>query len=908
MRTLLLICLLLIFPFWGYAWQQSQADLVATAAVTSPSKCGRSTGAVVVSVEGGSGQYTYSTGTTTPGGLPAGPGFVGVTDALTGAVDTAFYDIPVVTAEAVVAATVHLPNCAGQFAFVAESVIPGNYFKLPYSFSLQTADGLPVANAGTLLPGDYLMWVADADSCVLPAVPFTVGALPPISLSGTLQQATCDAGGSVALQLSGGTGTLLSDWEDLPGPENGATRTHLPRGRYRVNVYDSLFCQQSAEFLVSRACGRRDTFHLLVPKGGVNSFCAALPHGFSAQEGTFQLLGSAAGSVHGSWSLQENCLQYQALQTVGFGVDVICLTETYPSLNAAGGDITDTLCIRVHILEQPATQQTVHFTVQVNQNALACGLVPNYPGPRQLVPLNIPAVNGVAEFGTYAVDPADACLTYSAFDTPKFFADSMAVAVCDQQQHICHVIAYVASVLPWSDCSGGILDIDSLSLPTIDCVAGAEVCLDIPFNDVGNYNVFDNRKPFFNFLTGCNEVEVVRYTVDLNAAPLFGNGPYQLLLWAIEDIAYGTPFATLEELAAFMKAQDPLGNWHIENGIYITGGVSGMLSSYSFMAISNGSGQTTEFPAVILNNPRGSVFRFDTGEHFVTFKRIQTGCSDTLRVGVTCYDCPPIHTYPADQFGNIAWEAPSCAGDTLLLTQIPFVEVADWAFFAGNIPVPFTIKDGLIAFRFDTGYHLIKLYNKVTTCSYNLSFFYDCRNAPVDTLTATVRVNQQIAVCPDQQLLAPPVITVFNICSDHLQAPNVSVEYDEVDFCALLTGLSPGTDTLCLQLCNADGACATTLVWVTVTSDGDNLVVYNGISPNGDGKNDFWTIEGITALPDNEVWVYNRWGNEVFHQKSYDNTWDGSWNEAPLPAGTYYYVIDPGNGGKVQKGSLTIAY
>jgi len=46
--------------------------------------------------------------------------------------------------------------------------------------------------------------------------------------------------------------------------------------------------------------------------------------------------------------------------------------------------------------------------------------------------------------------------------------------------------------------------------------------------------------------------------------------------------------------------------------------------------------------------------------------------------------------------------------------------------------------------------------------------------------------------------------------------------------------------------------------------------------------------------------VYNRWGNVVFQREGYTNNdpWDGLWEEANLPIGTYYFVIVLGNGSK----------
>jgi gliding motility-associated-like protein len=88
----------------------------------------------------------------------------------------------------------------------------------------------------------------------------------------------------------------------------------------------------------------------------------------------------------------------------------------------------------------------------------------------------------------------------------------------------------------------------------------------------------------------------------------------------------------------------------------------------------------------------------------------------------------------------------------------------------------------------------------------------------------------------------------------------------------------------------------------------DKLLVYNGISPNGDGKNDTWTIVGIEQFPDNEVRVFNRWGNLVFEQKGYSNlnAWNGVWNGKDLPDGAYFYVIDLGGDADTLSGYLHI--
>ncbi|MEQ6124971.1 Ig-like domain-containing protein, partial [Pseudotenacibaculum sp. MALMAid0570] len=88
-----------------------------------------------------------------------------------------------------------------------------------------------------------------------------------------------------------------------------------------------------------------------------------------------------------------------------------------------------------------------------------------------------------------------------------------------------------------------------------------------------------------------------------------------------------------------------------------------------------------------------------------------------------------------------------------------------------------------------------------------------------------------------------------------------------------------------------------------------------GFSPNGDGINDGWVIENITAFPNNVVSVYSRSGKLVFKKKGYQNDWQAVSNQVSsggldnkLPVGPYIYVIDLGNGSAPVRGWLYINY
>lgn len=67
-----------------------------------------------------------------------------------------------------------------------------------------------------------------------------------------------------------------------------------------------------------------------------------------------------------------------------------------------------------------------------------------------------------------------------------------------------------------------------------------------------------------------------------------------------------------------------------------------------------------------------------------------------------------------------------------------------------------------------------------------------------------------------------------------------------------------------------------------------DVVVPNVITPNGDGKNDVFRIDGLELQPDHTLSIFNRWGSEVYRSNGpYKNDWNGNgFNE-----GTYYYLL-----------------
>ena len=80
----------------------------------------------------------------------------------------------------------------------------------------------------------------------------------------------------------------------------------------------------------------------------------------------------------------------------------------------------------------------------------------------------------------------------------------------------------------------------------------------------------------------------------------------------------------------------------------------------------------------------------------------------------------------------------------------------------------------------------------------------------------------------------------------------------------------------------------------TVDIEVNNVIIPTLITPNLDGNNDFFVINGIETFGKTSLTVFNRWGARVYENKDYDNSWDGvDENGNILPDDTYFFIMKP---------------
>jgi gliding motility-associated-like protein len=158
--------------------------------------------------------------------------------------------------------------------------------------------------------------------------------------------------------------------------------------------------------------------------------------------------------------------------------------------------------------------------------------------------------------------------------------------------------------------------------------------------------------------------------------------------------------------------------------------------------------------------------------------------------------------------------------------------------------------------------------------------------------TATVRrgTNRTLEVY-NNDTIRPRRATSLKIVRPPLKgrADTISFRDGLIKYTATRAPSACGLDSFTYRVC-LDSICDTALVVITILCP-DSLRAYNAISPNGDGRNDVFLIDGLQKYPDHTVCIFNRWGNQVLNTKNYQNDWSGTWNGVNVPDGTYFYFV-----------------
>jgi len=485
-------------------------------------------------------------------------------------------------------------------------------------------------------------------------------------------------------------------------------------------------------------------------------------------------------------------------------------------------------------------------------------------------------------------------------DLTNLDPDSYSVTVTDANE--CSIAVddiIVADSCSADDCLGGFLAIATDTIMTMNCGGTIPYCVEIELEDILNYYITDNGDEFTGDIWGCNFDSVVTYSAF--TIPSQGTfGPYNLNSWTINGVSYSGAFDTTNDLVDSMNVWDTNSNWNLDPATFIISG-GNPVNVYSNMQITQVL--TGAFSVLDVNTnlvPNSTSFALTVGGHELTFTNTITGCSDTINVDVFCITpeviIDTIYVQETDTICITSDELPGTvmdifndcegsAGDFVVFDLLEGVFcVTCEGFEVGTDSACITLCDD---YGFcDTTYMFITV---IEQDSFPGDIPPDADQDSTSTnggdgVVINVLENDTLnGVFDTLYVLDPPFDGEVLVNDDG------TISYDPND--AYCDDEVP--DYFTYVVCN-DYACDTTTVTVYVLCN--DLIVFTGFSPNGDGVNDFFHIDGIENYPDSELSVFNRWGNEVFFNKGYLNDWDGTWQGKILPDGTYFYVLEDGEG------------
>ena len=216
--------------------------ILLSAQITEPDCNGDQTGAIDLTVSGGTPAYTYSWNSGLPAtqdqnGLAAGTYCVTVTDA-NGCTESDCFDINE-NDPLEVTADITNPKCAGDNDGSIDLTVTGGTVDL---YTFQWDSGLPATEDQTgLAEGTYCVTVTDDNGCVVEAC-YDIEAPDALVVTASVEDIDCadDENGAINLQVSGGTAPYNYNWDN--GLPNTQDQSDLAAGTYCVTVTDANDC------------------------------------------------------------------------------------------------------------------------------------------------------------------------------------------------------------------------------------------------------------------------------------------------------------------------------------------------------------------------------------------------------------------------------------------------------------------------------------------------------------------------------------------------------------------------------------------------------------------------------------------------------------------------------------------
>ena len=885
---------------FGQAPSGDAPVIASPANITQVGCFGASTGAIDITVTGGSGNYSYlwsyqSRTTQDLNNIPAGTYSVTVTDTQTGLSTSGSFTVTQPSAALTVIAVPTNPNCTGSSTGAINLTVTGGTAPYNYNWSGTLPDG--VSSQTGLAAGTYSVTVTDANNCTVtqsatlidpPGVPLTISSM--------VQQVVCAGAstGRITLSITGGTSPYSISW-CCGLPANQTTVMNLAAGPYSVTVTDNLGCTATRTMTVGE--NPPLVVNSITPTPIINGNDGAI--NITVTGGTSGYSFSWSGPPGFAGSTQPNL---SGLNIPG----QYCVTVTDNS------GCTTTACVVLLERLRFGNVQIVSTCAGASTGTIDLGVTGGTPPYTYLWSpggATTPNRTGLAA-GTYNVTVTDQAgeQLQGSFVVGTFptIAISNTVVVHDTENPGC--IGSIALTLAggsapytlqWNTPNTGGPTISNLCAGTfIATVTDANGCTFVtPGIEVNTFALSAIPAP-----SVCPNDSTA--AIDLVVSG--GRAPYTYE-WRN---AAGVVVSTNEDLGNVppgtytVRVTEGSGNELLRT--FTVGSESGLAldvdvtSNYNGFDVSCAATSDGVMTATAFNGQGALTFEWRRNGAVVggAGATLSGAAAGAYEVQVTDeLGCSVVETLTLNAPGPIAIVAntisPSCVGGA----DGQVFATASGGVFA--LPYAFEWSNGAFGPRatfLRAGDYTVTV-NDVNNCTASATF----------TVSSPAPITVTLETSPATDGCNGSILAVVNGGT----APyTFTWSNGQVSNSPLLTELCPGeyfvmvTDS---RGCRPDPNLASGSVRDRRTPCLDIRTV---ITPDGDGLNEEFLISCVDEFRDNRLEIYNRWGQLVYQVENYDNTWSGTTrNGTELPDGPYYFVFeytDIDNARQQLRGSITV--
>lgn len=857
--------------------QPSQA-LATTAQTTNIDCFSNSTGTITLSPTGGTAPYSYqwSNGATTDvnSQLTAGNYDYTITDAHNCIYNgSASISQPANFLQANVTISAALCNgdATGSIDLNVSGGTPG------YSFlwsNNATTEDLSQLSAGT-----YIVTVTDANQCVYSNT-YTVTE-PQASLAAAVSSSAnvnCfgNATGSISMNITGGTSPYTYSWN------TGATTaniTQLPSGNYTVLVTDANGCSTTSSTTITQPTAALST------NGSVTAVAC---NGFGTGAIDVTVNGGTAPYSY-NWNTgvtSEDIAQLEAgTYTVTITDNQQCVSTLSFNVNEPQSAISNTLVVTDILCSGNSTGSissqviggTAPYTYQWNTGAQSSSIS-----------------NLNSGMYVFTVTDAHGCI-YN--DSATVGQPAAALAVTTTAQNLkCtgdHSGAINLNVSGGTGTYNYQWNTGATTMNISNLNAGTYTITVTDVNNCSSVQTVQIQQPQQMLVVGSTVSNVSCFGMNNGSITLniSGGDPVYTINWN-----NGSTASSINNLAPGMYSATVTDN----NGCVINSSFNLLQPTASLNMIATASasnclqGVAGSVQTVMTGGTQPYQYIWSNGSTTSSLNNIYTGTYTVTATDVN--GCTATQTVTIDDQSvlNLNTNGPVqiCAGTTTTLsaTSVPGVQY-QWSY--NNVPLI-----GATQSSFTTPAGGTYTLTATSACGTYTS-------APIRVITRSlnnVSISNSFIICPGEQaqLLAGGGVGYVWSPSNGLSNANIPNPV-----------ASPKKTTEYTVTITDDFGCKATAS-VTVSVMCDTLDIPNGFSPNSDGTNDYFVIDGLSQYPENTLFIYNRWGNLVYKMGDYDNSWNGTSNVSgiylnrTLPNGTYYYILDLKNDQKPLNGFVVL--